>query len=67
MERWFAEITQKQLRRGVHRSTRELEEAIYGYMQVSNENLKPFRWTKTADEILANLARFCKRTLESGH
>ena len=67
VERWFAELTEKQLRRGVHRSTRELEEAIYSYMQVSNENLKPFRWTKTADEILANLARFCKRTLESGH
>lgn len=67
VERWFAELTQKQLRRGVHRSTRELEEAIYGYMKVSNENLRPFKWTKTADEILANLARFCKRTLESGH
>ena len=67
VERWFAELTQKQLRRGVHRSTRELEEAIYSYMKVSNENLRPFKWTKTADEILANLARFCKRTLESGH
>ncbi len=67
VERWFAELTQKQLRRGVHRSTRELEEAIYSYMKASNENLRPFKWTKTADEILANLARFCKRTLESGH
>ena len=67
VERWFAELTQKQLRRGVHRSTRELEEAIYSYMKVSNENLRPFKWTKTADDILANLARFCKRTLESGH
>ena len=67
VERWFAELTEKQLRRGVHRSTRELEEAIYSYMKVSNENLRPFKWTKTADEILANLARFCKRTSESGH
>jgi len=67
VERWFAELTQKQLRRGVHRSTRELEAAIHSYMKVSNENLRPFKWTKTADEILANLARFCKRTLESGH
>ncbi len=67
VERWFAELTQKQLRRGVHRSTRELEEAIYSYMKMSNENLRPFKWTKTADEILANLARFCNRTLESGH
>ena len=47
-ERWFAELTQKQLRRGVHRSTRELEAAIYSYMKVSNENLRPFKWTKTA-------------------
>ncbi len=67
VERWFAELTQKQLRRGVHRSTRELKEAIYDYTKVSNENLRPFKWTKSADEILANLARFCKRTLESGH
>ena len=65
VERWFAELTQKQLWRGVHRSTRELEAAIYNYMKMSNENLRPFRWTKTADEILANRARFCKRTLES--
>ena len=67
VERWFATLTQKQLRRGVHRSTRELETAIYSYLEMNNENLKPFTWTKTADEILANVARFCKRTLETGH
>ncbi len=67
VERWFAALTEKQLRRGVHRSTRELEQAILDYVQATNAQPKPFRWTKTADEILANLARFCKRTLDSGH
>lgn len=67
VERWFAGLTEKQLRRGVHPSTKLLEEAIYRYLEVTNENPKPFIWTKTADEILANIARFCMRTLETGH
>ena len=64
---WFALLTEKQLRRGVHRSTRELETAIYHYLEVTNENPQPFAWTKTADQILANVARFCRRTLDPGH
>ncbi len=67
VERWFALLTEKQLRRGVHHSSRELESAIYHYLDVTNAEPKPFIWTKTADAILANVARFCKRTLESGH
>ena len=67
VERWFATLTQKQLRRGVHRSTRELEAAIRSYLRESNTHAKPFVWTKTADEILASVARFCKRTSDSGH
>ncbi len=67
VERWFALLTEKQLRRGVHRSTRELETAIYKYLDITNEQPKPFVWTKTADAILANVARYCKRTLETGH
>lgn len=67
VERWFAALTEKQLRRGVHPSTKVLEEAIYQYLAITNENPKPFIWTKTADEILANIARFCTRTLETGH
>jgi len=67
VERWFAALTEKQLRRGAHRSTRELEEAIYRYLEVKNAEPKPFVWTKTADEILANVARFCQRTSDSGH
>jgi len=67
VERFFAALTEKQLRRGVHRSTRELEVAIYHYLEVTNHEPKPFIWTKTADQILASLARFCKRISDSGH
>lgn len=67
VERWFATLTEKQLRRGVHRSTRELESAIKRYLEIHNEQPKPFIWTKTADEILLTLARFCKRISDSGH
>jgi transposase len=67
IERWFATLTEKQIRRGVHRSTADLETAITDYIQLHNAAPKPFVWTKTADEIFASLARFCKRTLETGH
>ena len=67
VERWFAALTEKQLRRGVHRSTQELETAIRRYIAVANERPRPFVWTKTADEILASVARFCHRISNSGH
>jgi len=67
VERWFAALTEKQLRRGVHRSTRELESAIRRYVELTNAHRKPFIWTKTADEILASVARFCQRISNSGH
>jgi len=67
VERWFAALTEKQLRRGVHRSTRELEAAIRRYIELTNTHPKPFVWTKTADEILASVARFCHRISNSGH
>jgi transposase len=67
VERWFGELTDKQIRRGVHRSTQQLETAIRAYIDAKNEAPKPFVWTKTADEILASLARFCMRTSNSGH
>lgn len=67
VERWFAALTEKQLRRGVFRSTRELEEAIMRYLERHNQEPRPFVWTKTADQILASLARFCVRTSDSGH
>jgi transposase len=62
VERWFAEITNKRIRRGVFRSVKELEAAIREYLDVHNESPKPFVWTKTADEILASMARYAQRT-----
>ena len=67
VERWFGLLTEKQLRRGVHRSSAELEAAIYRYLDVTNEDPKPFVWTNTADQILDNVARSCQRTLDTGH
>src|SRR4030095_645185 len=58
VERWFALLTEKQIRRGIFRSTRELETTIRKYIDTHNEHPKPFIWTKTADEILASVARF---------
>jgi len=67
VERFFALLTTRQIKRGTHRSTRELEHAIRTYLNIYNEDPKPFIWTKTADEILASLARFCGRISASGH
>lgn len=67
VERWFAALTEKQIRRGVHRSTREREDAIRRYIDHHNARPKPFIWTNTADQILDSVARFCKRTVDSGH
>jgi transposase len=67
VERWFALLTEQQLRRGIFRSTRNLETTIRSYIDSHNEQPKPFVWIKTADEILASVARFCQRTLETGH
>jgi transposase len=63
VERWFALLTERQIKRGVHRSTLELEGAILDYVEHNNVDPKPFVWTKTADEIIASVARFCQRTL----
>ena len=67
VERWFALISERKIKRGTHRSTLELERAIRTYLNLYNENPKPFAWTKTADEILASVGRFCKRISDSGH
>jgi len=67
VERWFALLTERQLRRATHRSTRELEAAIHAYLEHHNRHPKPFIWTKTADQILDSVARFCKRISNSGH
>lgn len=63
VERWFANLTEDALRRGSHRSTRELEAAIRAYVDETNADPRPFVWTKSADEIIASVARFCAHTL----
>jgi transposase len=67
VERWFGLLTQRQLRRGAHRSTRQLEEAITRYIELANADAKPFVWTKSADEILETIKRFCLRTSGTGY
>lgn len=67
VERWFATLTQKQIRRGTHRSTAQLEKAIRAYLEIYNDDPKPFVWSKSADEILASIKRFCLRTSDSAH
>jgi hypothetical protein len=64
VERWFAELTNKQLRRGVHRSIAQLKAAIREFIAAHYAKAMPFVWTKNADEILASSARFAQRTLD---
>lgn len=63
VERWFGLLSQRQIKRGSHRSTKELQAAIFEFLAVHNQDPKPFVWTKTADQILASIARFCERTV----
>jgi hypothetical protein len=63
VERFFALLTDKALRRSVHRSTAELEASIEAYIAATNAEPSPFRWTKSADDIPAAVQRFCTRTL----
>jgi len=67
VERWFAELTTKKLRRGTHRSVRELNTDIRAWIETWNDDPKPFIWTKTADQILDSIARYCTRINDSGH
>jgi transposase len=64
VERWFAELTNTQLRRGVHRSVVQLKAAIREFIDTHHADPKPFVWTKTADHILESIARFAQRTLD---
>ncbi len=65
VERWFAELTEKWLRRGTHRSTKELEKAIQNWAETWNDDPPPFIWHKTAEEILESLASYCQRISDS--
>jgi transposase len=66
VERFFAMMTEKQIRRGVHRSTNQLEADIRTFIDAHNANPRPFRWTKSADDILAAIQRFCLQTQTTG-
>jgi transposase len=62
VERWFGLLTDRQIKRGAHCSVVELKRAIQEFLDQNNTAPKPFVWTKTADEILASIARFAQRT-----
>jgi transposase len=63
VERFFALLTEQQIKRGAHRSIKALEAAIAAFIDARNADPKPFRWTKTAEDILTSIERFCRRTL----
>ena len=67
VERWFAELTTKKLRRGTHTSVRQLNADIRAWIQTWNDNPRPYVWTKTADQILASIGNYCARINDSGH
>ena len=67
VERWFAEITTKWLRRSTHHSVKDLVASIRTWITNWNDDPKPFVWHKTADEILDSLATYCQRITDSGH
>lgn len=67
VERFFAAITERRIRRGAFKTVRALEQAIESYLAEHNADPKPFRWTATADLILQKVEDICKRTCNSGH
>ncbi|HWT26268.1 MAG TPA: IS630 family transposase, partial [Solirubrobacteraceae bacterium] len=67
VERWFAELTARKLKRGAHRSTRALNADIRNWITHCNEDPNPYIWVKTADQILETLAEYCERINDSRH
>jgi transposase len=67
VERWFAELTNRKLRRSTHRSIGALEADVTAWIEAWNADPKPFVWTKTADDILKTIAAYCQRINDSGH
>ena len=67
VERWFGFLTDQMIRRGVHKSVRQLEADITSWIAAWNQNPRPFIWTKSAEEILESLARYCRRISGAGH
>ena len=67
VERFFATLTEQQLRRGTHRSVPALEKAIRDYLEIYNQDPKPFRWAKSADQIIESINSVLKRINQTGH
>ena len=67
VERWFAELTTKKIKRGAHTNIQNLERDIRDWIVLWNDDPRPYVWVKTADQILASLARYCERISNSGH
>ena len=67
VERWFAELTNRWLRRSTHHSTSHLVASIRTWIDTWNDNPKPYTWHKTADDILDTIATYCRRINDSGH
>ncbi len=67
MERWFATLTQKQIRRGSFTSVRDLMLKIHRYIELHNHNPRPFTWTKSAEDIFETMYAMCKDISESRH
>lgn len=63
VERWFALLSARAIKRNSHHTVLALESAIKRFIEAHNNNPKPFRWTKTVDEILNNLPRFAAETV----
>ena len=66
VERWFAELTTKKLRRGTHRSVPALNADIRAWIETWNDNPRPYVWVKTADQILDSITHYCTRINDSG-
>ena len=67
VERWFGFLADQMIRRGAHKNVQALEAAIRAWVMNWNEDPTPFIWTKTAEDILDSLARFCRRISGAGH
>ncbi len=67
VERWFGELTTKKIKRGAHTNVQNLERDIREWIVLWNDNPRPYVWVKSADQILASIARYCERISNSGH
>jgi len=67
VERWFAELTARKIRRGTHRSVRELEDDIRDWIDTWNDNPRPYAWTKSADQIFETINAYLQRINDSRH